>query len=325
MRQRGVAVITALLVVALVTAATGFIAWRQQLWLRTVENQLNMAQAKGIARAALSLVRAELNDDRRRDGNKYDYPGKAWAVPISNIPVEQGSAGGLVRDLQGRFNLNNLLGSSGQPNEDWVESCRTLFRQLQLPAELLPNLLAWIDPGQTQRADGGPEDDYYLSLPQPYRAANQELTDINNLYRIKGFTHQVVAVLRPYVTVLPPTAEPVPVNVNFASEVVLRSLVGAEAAQAILLQRQDKPFENLEMLRLAVPEDVRDRIQPRLVDVRTDYFEAVTQARFGNVTVAYSSLLSRDSQTVSGTFPRVLWMRRSDLSEQSGGAAESFK
>lgn len=54
MKQRGVAVITALLVVALVTAATGFIAWRQQLWLRTVENQLNsvMAQAKGIARAA---------------------------------------------------------------------------------------------------------------------------------------------------------------------------------------------------------------------------------------------------------------------------------
>ena len=317
MKQRGVAVITALLVVALVTAATGFIAWRQQLWLRTVENQLNMAQAKGIARAALSLVRAELNDDRRRDGNKYDYPGKAWAVPISNIPVEQGTAGGLVRDLQGRFNLNNLVNSSGQPNEAWVEACRNLFRQLQLPAELVPNLLAWIDPGQSQRQDGGAEDDYYLSLPQPYRAANQALTDINNLYRIKGFTPQVVAILRPYVTVFPPVGDPVPVNVNFATGVVLRALIGGEAAQSVLAQRGNQPFENFEMLRLAVPESSRDKIQSGLVDVRTDYFEAVTHAHFGSVSVAYTSLLSRDTQSAGGAFPRVLWMRRSDLSEKS--------
>lgn len=317
MRQRGVAVITALLVVALVTAATGFIAWRQQLWLRTVENQLNMAQAKGIARAALSLVRAELNDDRRRDGNRYDYPGKAWAVPISNIPVEQGTAGGLVRDLQGRFNLNNLVSSSGQPNDAWIDACRRLFSELQLPAELVANLQAWIDPGLTQRSDGGAEDDYYLGLAEPYRAANQALTDVNNLYRIKGFTPQVVDVLRPYVTVLPTSGSPIPVNVNFAPVAVLRALIGGEAALAVVQQRQNKPFENMEMLRLAVSEGVRENIQPSIVDVKTDYFEAVTHARFGSVAVAYTSLLSRDTQGSSSTFPRVIWMRRSDLAEKS--------
>jgi general secretion pathway protein K len=165
---------------------------------------------------------------------------------------------------------------------------------------------------QSQRQDGGAEDEYYLSLPQPYRAANQALTDINNLYRIKGFTPQVVATLRPYVTVFPLVGDPVPVNVNFAADVVLRALIGGEAAQAVLAQRGNKPFENLEMLRLAVPESSRDKIQPGLVDVRTDYFEAVTHAHFGSVSVAYTSLLSRDTQSAGGAFPRVLWMRRSD-------------
>lgn len=310
-QQRGVAVITALLVVALVTAVTGFIAWRQQLWLRTVENQLNLAQARGIARAALNLVRAELQNDRNRDG-KYDYPGEAWAVPIQGIPVEQGTAGGAVRDLQGRFNLNNLVDAQGSKSARGFESFQRLLALLQLPPELASALLDWEDKDAETVADGGAEDGYYLGLNPPYRAANQPLAELNNLYRVKGFTPEIVAKLAPFVCVL---RKPAAVNVNFATATVLQAVLPGLASSdaALLVQKaRNKPYENIDQLRQDLPDSVRDQAVEAVIDVRTDYFEAVTYAHFGNVTLSLTAQLSRAEQN----FPQIVWIRRSDLAEK---------
>lgn len=310
-KQQGVAVITALLVVALVTAVTGFLAWRQQLWLRTVENQLNMAQARGIARAAMNLVRAELHGDRTRGGKLFDHPGEAWAVPIQSIPVEQGSAGGVVRDLQGRFNLNNLVDEGGNVNEQGLAAFRRLLALLQLPPELAASLLDWED-GDGEPVSGGAEDGHYLGQQPPYRAANRPLQELNNLYRVRGFSPEVVARLAPYVCVLP---RPAPVNVNFVSTTVLQALLPelpADVVAGVVGKARDTPYETLEQLRQDLPETLRDQVVESLIDVRTSYFEAVTHARFGNVTVSLTAMLSRTDQG----FPQIVWMRRSDLSEQ---------
>ncbi len=312
MQQSGVAIITALLVVALVTSIAGFLAWRQQLWLRTVENQTHLAQAKGIARAALNLIRNELNNDAKRGQVPYDHPGEAWAVPIQSIPVEQGAAGGVVRDLQGRFNLNNLIDSAGQSSPSGVAAFRRLLVQLQLPPELADYLLDWLDSNSEVSFGAGAEDSFYLALASPYRLANQRLVELKNLYRVRGFSPGIVEQLAPFVCILP---KPTAVNINFTTPQVLRAVLpglSPEMAAELVRRSQSQPYETVDRFRQDLPDDLKAQLAEGTIDVSTRYFEAATHAQFGSVTVALTALLHRPEQG----FPQIEWLRRSDWSER---------
>lgn len=76
-RQRGMAVITAILVVALVASAASFMAWQQQLWVRQVENLNEQAQSRVVVLTALQWARSMLAQDARN--NNVDHLDEAWA------------------------------------------------------------------------------------------------------------------------------------------------------------------------------------------------------------------------------------------------------
>ena len=77
-RQRGAAIITALLVVTLAVVIVSGMLWRQQVEIRAVENQRLKAQATWIARAGIDWARLILRDDQRRTG-AVDHLGEVWA------------------------------------------------------------------------------------------------------------------------------------------------------------------------------------------------------------------------------------------------------
>jgi len=115
-RERGVALITVILIVALAASMAAFMAWQQQIWVRQVENLRDQSQAQAVARAAIDWARAVLADDTRN--NNVDHLGEKWATVLAPLPVETGRVTGSVADQQGLFNLNNLV-RNGKP-ASWI-------------------------------------------------------------------------------------------------------------------------------------------------------------------------------------------------------------
>lgn len=303
-RQRGIAIITAVAIAALVAALASTMAWRYAVWFRQVENQHDLAQARNVARAAVDLARLTLQDDSRRAG-QVDHAGEPWAIPIPNLQVEQGSAGGRISDAQGKFNLNNVI-RNGLASEPDVTALQRLLTQLQLSPSLALTLLDWIDADAEVRSPDGAEDQYYLGLTPPYRAANQPLVDLADLERVKGFDADTVRKLQPFVTALPQYTA---INVNFAPAEVLYAVIpnlDMSAASDMVRRRDGQPFLTFDALRSGLPQKAADALSNERVGVTSRYFTSEVDARFGRVTVSYRALLERNEMRV----PTVVWMRR---------------
>ena len=218
-RQQGVALVTALLVVSLATVAAVAMATRLQVDMRRTGNLLHGEQAYAYAVAAESWAYVILRRDRKE--TKHDSLDEDWSTALPPIPVEGGFVSGRIEDLQGRFNVNNLVSADGEARFGTLEYYKRLLDLLGLEAALATALLDWIDADINATFPDGAEDDEYLRADLPYRAANRPLVDISELRLVKGYTPEVLALLEPHVTALPAATL---INVNTATPVVLQAL-----------------------------------------------------------------------------------------------------
>ncbi|MDT3705525.1 MAG: type II secretion system minor pseudopilin GspK [Thiobacillus sp.] len=300
-RQRGVAVITAILVVALVASAASFMAWQQQLWVRQVENLNERAQSRVVALTALQWARAALAQDARESA--VDHLDEGWAQPLAPLPVEGGELAGGVADQQGLFNLNSLV-RGGRTSASDLALFRRLLELLDLPPDLANAVVDWIDPDGEVSYPGGAEDMDYLGLEPPYRAANRALTTVDGLARVKGFDAATLARLRPFVTALP---QPTQVNVNTApAEVLAAALTGLalDEARALVTARKGQPFKDIADFRARLPKTVT-QVNDTLLGVGSHYFLVSGHARFGRAKVGYEALLERESTA----WPKLVWQK----------------
>jgi len=284
------AVITAILVVALVASAASFMAWQQQLWLRQVENLGAQAQSRGVALAALQWARSALAQDAR--SSSVDHLGEGWAQPLSPLPVEGGELSGGLSDQQGLFNLNSLV-REGKASAADLAVFQKLLDLLQLPPGLAGAVVDWIDPDAEPTYPGGAEDMDYLALDPPYRAANRALTTVDGLYRIKGFDAARVERLRAFVTALP---QATPVNVNTAPAEVLAAVAGLslDQARALVAARKARHFADLADFRERLPQPEAP-LNETLLSVDSRYFLVTGHARFGRAKAGCQALLEREA------------------------------
>lgn len=299
--QRGAALIMALLVVALATTLSSMMIWRQDVWLRQVETQRDLAQTRLIAGAGIQWARAVLAYDART--SSFDHAGEAWAVKVPPSRVEGGEIGGEMTDEQGKWNLNNLLSADGTISQKEQEVFRRLLRLLQLPPALASTLADWLDADSVSSPDGA-EDDYYLALSPPYRSANRLLSDVDGLLRVRGFDAGVVERLRAHVTALPGYHR---VNMNTASAMVLAALVpdlSLSEVQQLLVLRKNIPFRDFAdfRTRLPRPEIAADSAQ---LDTRSRYFSVRIRARYERTSVATEALLDRQGID----WPAIVWQK----------------
>ncbi len=218
-RQRGVALIIALVVVALATVIATRIGADGARDQRRSATLLAQQQAFQVALGAEAWAAEVLRDDAER--TRRDSLDEPWATPLPPLPVDGGSVQGGVEDLQGRFNLNNLLDADGTKNEAAFAQFRRLLELLQLEPKWASLVLDWID-GDTL-ADGidGAEDGAYTGQTPPYRAANRPISSTSELLALPGFGLARYRRLQPFVAALPIGT---PVNVCTASAPVLVSL-----------------------------------------------------------------------------------------------------
>ena len=294
-RQGGVALVTALLVVSLATVAAVAMATRLQVDMRRTGNLLHGEQAYAYALAAESWAEVIL----RRDANDstIDTLAEDWATALPPITVEGGIVSGRIEDLQGRFNVNNLIGTDGKPSEPDLAYFKRLLTLLEIDPGLATALLDWIDADINATFPDGAEDDIYLLENPPYRAANRPLVSVSELRLVKGFSAEIVALLEPYITALP---EPTALNVNTASPVVLQALhaeLGAMDAEQILDARGEEGFQELEAF-LAL--DALAGLQLDIdVGVKSDWFSVLTDVRIGRGQARLDSRLHRNDNVLA--------------------------
>ena len=116
-RNRGVALITAVLITALAGMVAASLAWDSALDMRRTVVSLDRDQAMQIALGAESWLEIILKED----DPAVDHLGEIWASELPGLPIEGGEVFGAVEDLQGRFNINNLVDQSGNVNQEALE------------------------------------------------------------------------------------------------------------------------------------------------------------------------------------------------------------
>ena len=294
-RQRGVALITVLLVVAIVTVVSAAMVARQQLSIRATSNQLQARQAWHYALGGEALAQAILARDLKGGepgAAAIDHLLEPWAQPLPAFEIDQGEILVRIEDLAGRFNLNDLLRDQ-QPNPAAVEQFRRLLLRLQISAPYAERLLDWIDPDQQPSGELGAEDNVYLGLDTPYRSAGRRLHDLSELRLLLDMREEDFQRLAPYVVALPPN---VPLNVNTASAMVLSSLsdnVSLGAAESLVELRRAVPFRNSAAF-LAQPALAGTTLQGTALAVGSQFFQATSEVRLGDRRLALVSLLQRE-------------------------------
>lgn len=301
-RQRGVALITVLLVVAIVTVVSAAMVARQQLSIRASSNQLQARQAWHYALGGEALAQAILARDLRTgatgepgasgEAAAVDHLLEPWAQPLPAFEIDQGEILVRIEDLAGRFNLNDLLRDQ-QPNIAAVEQFRRLLLRLQISAPYAARLLDWLDPDQQASGEFGAEDNAYLALDPPYRNAGRRLHDLSELRLLLDMREEDFQRLAPYVAALPPN---VPLNVNTASAMVLSSLsdnLSLGAAESLVELRRVAPFRNSAAF-LAQPAMAGTTLQGTALAVGSQFFQATSEVRLGDRRLALVSLLQRE-------------------------------
>jgi general secretion pathway protein K len=299
-QQQGLALITAVLVVAIVATVATTLALGEQVWFRQAQNMTNRAQAESLRAGALNFAAILLT--REGNKNKTDDLTEDWAKPLSPIPVEDGMlAFKKVEDEQSRFNLNNLVRASANFKANY-DMFQRLLTALEIDTGLSETLSDWIDSDFTV-GQGVAEDIEYLSLPQPYRTANQLLTSVDELRLVKGFTAKNVEKLRPYVTALPVST---PVNVNTAPDQVLAALLNLQVS-ALRPVLEGRPFADTAKFLAQLPAGTT--CPANLCDVKTGYFLVTIDILYGRLLRHTEALIQRPANGPA----TVLWHRQPPL------------
>ena len=176
-RQRGLVLITAVLIVAILATLATFLSLGQQMWLRQTENMNGRAQTESLRQGALAWIGILLARDAR--DNKVDHLGELWAGQLPPLPAEGGVLAVKLTDAQSLFNLNNLV-RAGQASANDVAAFQRLLAAEKLDPLLANALVDWLDTNADPLSGGGEDVDYLARAPS-YRVANQALTSVDEL------------------------------------------------------------------------------------------------------------------------------------------------
>lgn len=290
-KNKGVALISALIVVALATTAAATLTTSQQLGMRRAENLFSRDQSWQYLVAAEAWVGLLLQRDAEETDT--DHLDEAWAESLPPLPVAGGSLSGQLTDLTGLLNINELITADGKVSTVQQERVRRLLEALELSTDLLDPLIDWIDTNNEPFSPSGAEDAYYLGLEQPYRTSNRALASISELLLLRGIDAETFDTLSPFLSTI---NEPVSINVNTAPVEILMSL-GLERGDADLVA-EARPFEKIEDF-IEMDEVKKAEISTDGLVVTSSHFLLNAQARIGRSTIKQYSTLRRSEGKIT--------------------------
>lgn len=284
--QRGVALLTALIVLAIAATLASAMIWSRGLDERRTATLIQGDQAYAYALGAEAWAGEILRRDWQQNNGAATNLGQNWALQLPPLPVTGGDISGKVEDLQGRFNLNDIVNASGAVQTPALQQFQRLLTILNLDPNLANAVADWMSSSTTPTNPGGAKDDFYTRLTPPYLTAGRPMTSLSELQLVNGVTPAVYAQLAPYVTALPAAT---PINVNTASGPVLQSLDpnGAINGETVVQSRGAQGFTSVAAAFPGI------NVPTTLATVSSNYFLVTATVRIGTTDVTLYSLLYR--------------------------------
>ncbi|MGE4609698.1 MAG: type II secretion system minor pseudopilin GspK [Myxococcota bacterium] len=220
--QHGVVLLIVLFFALLLTSAVATFTRRSIVDAMVARNRDASGRAEALARGGVRLATAYLVQDKIAKASNplpIETHLDLWAQLGSiEIPVAEGTTLRInIEDSGSLFNLNSVFdynegefGAFQQTIPFLQDFFEKVIDEIVLPpgervydvTELSEALIDWVD-SDTERLAGGYEDDYYQQQDPPYRAQNGPIRSVDDLLLVEGFDRQLVAAIRPYVTVFP--------------------------------------------------------------------------------------------------------------------------
>jgi general secretion pathway protein K len=330
-RQRGVAIITALLLTTLAVTIVTSLFWLQQVQVRSMENQRLQLQTRWIVRGALDLSRLILNQDWI-DSQSFTQLNGIWATPLEETRLDDyiererregesfnATLSGRMTDAQSRYNLANLA-SNRVPAALEVEIFQRLLANLQLDSNLAQAVATQV--ANAQKAlpqpagggsgsgsgggggSGGGQPQQQQAQAQQSGGEPMDLIRVEDLLAVSGFTPPAIERLRDFVIILP---EQTLVNVNTAPAELIAALVPklslSDAAAMVntrkrIYYRQKSDFTSQ-------PQISSGALSPGPYDVKSNYFLAFSRVRLDRAALDTQALLYRPNRPQT----TVVWIR----------------
>ena len=329
-RADGVALISVLLVVAILAAVTHQLTARHSLSVAQSQNSLGYDQALAYALGGEALARQILHEDWVEDREDNESGGPAdtlqepWAQAVP--PLELDSLGFIeiqARDLNGCFNVNALLGQDADPapgeagggegagdqadapNPDapgasgpsHLGRFKALLRSLQITERFAEAALDWMDGNQEVSQtllDIGAEDQEYLSQEPAYRTSDRRLAHVSELRLLQGMGQEDFERLAAHVCALP--TDQLRINVNTATQQTLAALGPAQTLDDAQMQRLTETERDFEEVGDFTAQDAFPEFAgvSSLLAVASEYFEVQVRVRIGHSIAVLTSVLHRD-------------------------------
>jgi general secretion pathway protein K len=318
-RQRGVAVITALLLTTLAVTIVASLFWQQQVQVRSMENQRLQLQTKWILRGAMDWATLVLRQDAV-DHPLYTSLDQVWATPLAETRLDQyierervegevfdATLSGSIIDATSRYNLTNLADHRVIKPEQ-VAIYRRLLQNLRLDASLAERTAQAVRDSQIpavksdMTGTGGVSE---APAPPPTQMP-MALTQPEDLLSIPGYTIEIVNKLRDFVIVLP---EQSVVNVNTAPAEVLAAIVdnfSVGEANALIAQRKQLQFRTKDIFKSLLNGRTPDETT---YDVVSSYFLVRSKVRLDRAALNAEALIHR-AMGGPGKQTEVVWVRQ---------------
>jgi general secretion pathway protein K len=280
---------------ALITTLVFSLEWDNSLDLRRTYVAMYREEAIQAALGAESWVLGILRQDLQ--DSETDHFGEIWASELPVLPLGsegdsiQGEIYGQILDLQGRFNINNLIDREGKIDEPSLEQFQRLLTALEIDVRFAGIAADWVDSDQNAGFPDGAEDSIYTGIIPPYRTANQILSSTSELAAIEGIDKATLDTLLPHIVALPGRTR---INVNTATGPVLQSLdeeMSVADVERLLSERDESGILDLENAFSFLSNGV-----PPQLEETSDFFQLKVIVRVDTVRITYFSLLERGPQ-----------------------------
>lgn len=314
--QRGIAIITVLLVVALAATLAASVVWRELVAVRDVENQRLNVQSMWVERAAVEWARSTLR--AQSSTSNIAYVGQAWSTPVHDVQLADflppdtialnselahAYISGEVEDAQAKFNLTDLVSRPG-PSAPWqidgagIEAYRRLLGALALDPGLADATASYML--RSLRMGNGAGDGWPMQIVSP-----------QDLARVPGYDAAAVKALSGFVTVLP---EYTSVNANTASEPALQAAIptlSATQAHMLVERRQTAYFVGTTDIALLLAAALTNGSLPggTLVTTNSGYFIVHCRIHSARINLRMDTLIARYG-IGDFTWTSVVWAHR---------------
>ena len=300
-RQRGAALLTAMIIVALVATLAAAMVWQQWRAVQVEGAERARAQSTWILTGARDFAGLILREDFKGSIAGTTTLNDPWATPLKEgrlstfLALDKSPSdddpdaflSGYLNDAQARFNLINLISATGKVDasvQPALDALQRLCENLGLDGSAAPRIAAGLNSARGANGATGTS----TNAPLEPKTVDQ-LTWL-------GIDQESIKRLKPFVVLISPqqtgVSVPTPVNVNTASKEVLAAVVNIDqgTAERIVQLRQRAPFKDVPSFTNQFPSPTGTSPS---VSVRSDYFEVSGSLRLGDRVLTERSLVQR--------------------------------